>query len=532
MLKTLVKKQMMEIFRGYFYDAKKNKKRSKASMIGYVILFGLIMIGILGGMFTALSVMLCPALTAAGMGWMYFTMMGMLSIFLGVFGSVFNTYSGLYLAKDNDLLLSMPIPVRMLMVSRLLGVYLMGLMYSAVVIVPAVVVYWIMAPANIASVIGGILFILLISIFVLTLSAALGWVVAKISLKLKNKSFITVIVSLAFLGAYYFFYFKAQSMIGILIANAAMYGSKIKGKAYPLYLFGRMGEGDWLAILLMTVVILALFALMWTLLSRSFLKIATASGKTAKAVYKETTVKTKSVFGALLAKEFGRFTASPNYMLNCGLGILFLPVCGVFLLMKGEMIIGILHQTFGARAGCTPVLVCTMICLLASMNDMVVPSVSLEGKNLWLVQSLPVTPWQVLRAKLSVQLILTGIPVLFCAICAAIILPYAPVQIFLVVVAVIVYVVFSALLGLTLGLKLSNLTWTNEIAPIKQSASVMAAMFGGWIYAIVLSGVYLFWGWSIGITLYLVAFVAVTVAASAGLYIWLKKRGCEVFAAL
>ena len=200
--------------------------------------------------------------------------------------------------------------------------------------------------------------------------------------------------------------------------------------------------------------------------------------------------------------------------------------------MKGEMIIGILHQTFGARAGCTPVLVCTMICLLASMNDMVVPSVSLEGKNLWLVQSLPVTPWQVLRAKLSVQLILTGIPVLFCAICAAIILPYAPVQIFLVVVAVIVYVVFSALLGLTLGLKLSNLTWTNEIAPIKQSASVMAAMFGGWIYAIVLSGVYLFWGWSIGITLYLVAFVAVTVAASAGLYIWLKKRGCEVFAAL
>ena len=55
---------------------------------------------------------------------------------LGAFGSVFNTYSGLYLAKDNDLLLSLPIPVRALMASRLLGVYLMGLMYSAVVILP------------------------------------------------------------------------------------------------------------------------------------------------------------------------------------------------------------------------------------------------------------------------------------------------------------------------------------------------------------------------------------------------------------
>ena len=49
---------------------------------------------------------------------------------------MFNTYAGLYAAKDNDLLLSLPIPVRTLMASRLLGVYLMGLMYAAVVIVP------------------------------------------------------------------------------------------------------------------------------------------------------------------------------------------------------------------------------------------------------------------------------------------------------------------------------------------------------------------------------------------------------------
>ena len=62
--------------------------------------------------------------------------MGLLAVLLGAFGSVFNTYSGLYLSKDNDLLLSMPIPVRSIMVSRLLGVYLMGLMYSGVVMLP------------------------------------------------------------------------------------------------------------------------------------------------------------------------------------------------------------------------------------------------------------------------------------------------------------------------------------------------------------------------------------------------------------
>ena len=128
MVKILLKKQLTEIFRSYFYDAKKNKARSKAAITGYIVLFVILMVGILGGMFTFLSVSLCGALTAVGFDWLYFAIMSLLAILLGAFGSVFNTYSGLYLAKDNDLLLSMPIPVGTIMISRLLGVYLMGLM--------------------------------------------------------------------------------------------------------------------------------------------------------------------------------------------------------------------------------------------------------------------------------------------------------------------------------------------------------------------------------------------------------------------
>ena len=143
MLRILVSKQLMEIFRAYFYDAKKNRARSKAAVIGYFVLFLVIMVGLLGGMFTMLAKTLCDPLMAVEMDWLYFAIMGLMGILLGVFGSVFNTYSGLYLAKDNDLLLSMPIPVGVLITSRLLTVYLMGLMYSAVILVPSVLVYWI-----------------------------------------------------------------------------------------------------------------------------------------------------------------------------------------------------------------------------------------------------------------------------------------------------------------------------------------------------------------------------------------------------
>ena len=209
MLKLLVKKQLAEIFRSYFYDAKKNKARSKGVTAAYFILFALLMVVVIGGMFTALSLALCGSLAAVGVDWLYFTIMALLAVLLGAFGSVFNTFSGLYLAKDNDLLLSLPIPVGAIMGARLMSVYLMGLLYSAVVIVPAVIVYWVAVAATPTVLCGGVLLVVLISVFVLTVSCALGWLVAKLSLKLRHKSLITVILSLAFLGGYYFFYFKA-----------------------------------------------------------------------------------------------------------------------------------------------------------------------------------------------------------------------------------------------------------------------------------------------------------------------------------
>ena len=112
MLKVLLKKQLSEIFRSYFYDQKKNKARSKGAVVAYMVLFVLLLVGVLGGMFTALSLILCGPMVAVGMDWFYFALMGLLAVLLGAFGSVFNTYAGLYLGKDNDLLLSMPIPVR------------------------------------------------------------------------------------------------------------------------------------------------------------------------------------------------------------------------------------------------------------------------------------------------------------------------------------------------------------------------------------------------------------------------------------
>ena len=79
------------------------------------------------------------------------------------------------------------------------------------------------------------------------------------------------------------------------------------------------------AMLLVTAVVALLTALTWLLLSRSFLRLATSGGSTGKARYREKKARVCSLPTALLGKECRRFVSSPNYMLNCGLGVLLIP---------------------------------------------------------------------------------------------------------------------------------------------------------------------------------------------------------------
>lgn len=532
MLKILLKKQLAEVFKSYFYDAKKNRMRPKWAIAAWFVFFVAIMVGMLGGMFTFLSVTLCDGLARVGVAWLYFLLMSGIAIMLGAFGSVFNTYAGLYLSRDNDLLLSMPIPVRTIIAARLTNVYLMGAMYAATALLPALIVYWIKVGATAANVVCGVALLLIVTFIVLILSCLLGWVVARISVKLKNKSLITVFVSLLFVGAYYFFYFKANDLIRDIIRNALVYGVKIRGAAYGLYRFGRIGEGDWAAAAIFAAATAALFALVWFALTRSFLRIAADGGKTGKARYTERAVRQKSAFGALLGKEFARFAASPNYMLNCGLGVLLLPACGVLLLVKGREFLGAVGRILSSRPGGVAVLLSAALCLVSTMNDMAAPSVSLEGKSLWIPQSMPVAPKSALRAKAAAQMILTGLPLLFAAVCAAIILD-APVAVRLLMCAApLVFSAFSALFGTAVGVRMPLLNWTNEIAPIKQSGAVAIALFGGWLICLAFGGLYLLVGYRIGAAPYMLAWTGAFSASALGLLRWLDTRGAAAFAAL
>ena len=219
-------------------------------------------------------------------------------------------------------------------------------------------------------------------------------------------------------------------------------------------------------------------------------------------------------------------------MLNCGMGILGMVVAAVALIWKGREFLGAVSLVLPVDTETVSVLLCAAVCALISMNDMAAPSVSLEGKSLWLAQSLPVTAWQVLRAKLRMHLLLTAVPGAVLGVCLVAVCDFPAAQMAAVLALAAVFLVFSALMNLFLGLKMPNLHWTSEITPIKQSGAVAIALLGGWAYAAAMAALYFLVGRHMGFAAYMAAFLALTLAAAVLLYIWVRKKGCVIFASL
>lgn len=531
MTKALLKKQMMEVFAWIYQDKKTGKNRSKKGLITFSLLY-ILVLGFLGSIFYIVADSLCVPLLNQNLGWLYFALMGIVSAALGVFASIFNTFTTLYKAKDNDLLLAMPIPVREVLLVRLSGVYILGLMYELLVMIPTLIVYFLNANVGFTGAVFSLIIPPVLSVLVLTLSCVLGWIVACISSRLKNQKILTVIVSLAFIGVYYYFCGNASTILQKILTDPDGLGEKIKGIIYPLYHMGLAAEGNAISMLIFSAIIFSIFGVVYLVLHLSFLKLATSNRGAAKVKYVEKKTNAVSPERALLYKEFRRFLGSHNYMLNCGLGIVFMILASVLMIIKRDVIKEVAFGMFAGYEDILAMVAAAAICLTTTMNDMSAPSVSLEGKNIWIAQSLPISGWQALSAKLKMHLILTLIPAAVMTACVEWLLKPNTLFAILIPLIVILFILLMAVLGLVCNLKMPNLSWTSEVVPIKQSACVMLVLFGGWGIILALCVVYyLLMRW-ITPAIFLTGVSFLLLILDFVLLGWLKKRGGLIFESL
>ncbi len=529
MIRTLLKKQLMESFSYLFIDAKSNKRREGRSLALYAVIFALLFVSI-GAMFFGMARLLCEPLVALGLGWLYFTLMSLTGLVLGVVGSVFTTYSSLYTPKDNDLLLAMPIPTRLVLFARLFGVYIVGLVYELAVMVPVVIVWFIDGAPSAAGIVFSVLLPLVLSFFALTLSCLLGYLVALVSTRFKHKNLITMVLALAFIGVYMYAYSRIYELLLDLLTHAQSIADGVKSILYPFYQLGLAATGDGLAMLIFTAMVAGVFLVTYLVLSHNFLTLAITSKGAAPVKQKKKRLATGSMDTALFKKELRRFTSSTAYMLNCALGSVFMVIGGVFLLIKGEELLAPFSMLL-QKEQLVLIVLAALLAILAT-NDITAPSVSLEGKHLWLLQVLPVPAWRALLAKLRLHLLITAPPAVFLTVSALVVLRPDAVWGLLLCLGALIFLLLTPAFGLAMNLLFPNLSWSNEIVPIKQSMSVTVTLFGGW--GMVAASGLLWYLTRELLTPLAFACILLSLLATATvlLYLWLYRRGTRRFDAL
>lgn len=521
MLVTLLKKQFLSTYSSFG----RNKKAAGRGVRNYVLvivftslLLGIVSFGILNGM--------CKPLLAKGFGWLYFAYVGLMSVSLSIIGSVFMAQSQLYEAKDNDFLLSLPIPSRYILFVRMVPLYVQNLIFSATILIPAYIARGISGYVSAGQAFIFIVMLFAIPLFSLFISCLLGLLIALITSKMRDKTMVTVIVSFLFMGIYFVLYYGAMGYMNTLIENSATIGEGIKKYAYLLYKFGFAFEGDFVGFAITFGIMAVLFGGLYFVLSKTYIKLVTTKRGGTKTKQVKQQKKSNSMFFALLKRDIRRFFGSGIYFLNCGLGSIMLIILTILFIIKGDFVTAKIIA--GGGEAYLPFIMLVIVCFISSMNVVTGPSISLEGKTLWILQSFPVKMFDVLKSKLTLHYIVTGPIATISTIVFACILKPSPLMIISMIFLPSVMVIMSGALGLHFNLKKPNLNWDNETLVVKQSSSVLFTMLSsiGILLLIILFCVLL--GRVISIDVCMIIALCLLIIPTVLSFIWLKNKGSKI----
>ena len=159
LLMTLIKKQFMELSTLFSMGKRRSKRGSAGGFAFTLILYAVIALS-LGASMYALSESLSPVLLGQGEDWKLFVMMDILGIALATLITMFSADLTLFRAKDNEILLSMPIPPGYILLARMAPLYVIALMFNASGVVPAVMVYTKTVGLNIGLIVVGIILVI------------------------------------------------------------------------------------------------------------------------------------------------------------------------------------------------------------------------------------------------------------------------------------------------------------------------------------------------------------------------------------
>ena len=241
-------------------------------------------------------------------------------------------------------------------------------------------------------------------------------------------------------------------------------------------------------ICLLTGVSILLFAVVFSLVGRSYRSInSKLKSHAAARNFKMKGQKKNSIVKAVAFKEFKRMTGSTVYMTNGILGMVLAAIAGVAAVIFGydrisELMLKATPEGISVIRPAIPFAAYFFVGMYATTAS----TPSLEGKNYWIVQSLPLEKKKLYQGKMLFNMFLSVPVMIFCTLCLCF-ATKTP------VIESVLYIMlggggggFSTAGGCVCGIKHIKLDWENEVEVVKQSSAVAIYMFPNMFAAMVL----------------------------------------------
>ncbi len=458
----------------------KSHKKMSAGKILLFILLGWALIFMLIIFATVYGVVSFYAVTKH-CDWMFFSVVGISNLVLGFISTVLVTQSQIFDARDNDLLLSMPVKPGYIILSRLAALLVIDIIEFVILGVIAVGMYLVHAQLSFAGIL--IFIIENIGLVMLTsfLSVLFGWIIALITSHVPNKALFNTVLSIAFFLLYIWGFSKSRSLLEGFSGEIGAMLDIIRSKAYPIYAFGSaVTDGNYLGFLIFMLIAVIPFAIMIFVLSKTFIKLSTVKNGTKRHHYATSANTVSSVKSTLLKREWKRFTTSSPYMLNTGLTLIIMLIASVFIIVRKDSLIEIITEEVFARRLTDNIVSISFIVVVAlnMFNFITAPSISLEGANLWIAKTIPVRIYDILYSKVRLHIIVCA-PfslLLSAALCYTFSAYMTVPQMIVMMVVPLAPIVFVAYFGLIANLLLPKLDWADEAIAVKQSMSVLLVL--------------------------------------------------------
>lgn len=458
------------------------KNKNNFTKIALPIILTLIIMGVM----YSYSEAIMDGLKSVNMEFVLLTLFVFAISILTLVEGIYKSSSLLFNCKDDNLLFSLPIKKSIVLFIRIFKFYVFELLYNSLFLIPAILVYAKYTNPDITYYVVSIIGLLLFPIIPILLSCLIGTFITFIASKFKGKNMVqTIITTIMMIGILYISY-NSENLMMSVSQNAQSINDTITKIYYPASAYIELVTNFNLAKLLEFIIInFGVFAITILFISRVYFGInSNAKSVRRKKSNKSYTIRSASPIRALIKKEFNRFINSTVFVTNAGFGlVLFILACILLTAKFNDVVNTIIEMeptfTVDVIKGYLPVVLFGLVCFTSFMTSITSSMISLEGKSLNILKSLPLKPYTIIKSKILTAILIMIPCILIGDIIIFIKFKFDLISIILILLASVLLPLLSETIGIIVNLKYPRMDAKNDTEVVKQSMSSAISVFIG-----------------------------------------------------